>query len=72
MGLKEDTLYLVFNDGYSFHRDKFNNPENKIVVEDILERVFGKRLIISNLLEKEYAGLYQGNQNNSEEKVKKN
>ncbi|NLI91701.1 MAG: DNA polymerase III subunit gamma/tau [Peptococcaceae bacterium] len=55
--ITEDTLYLVFKDGYSFHRDKFNQPENKTVVEGVLEQLFGKKLNISNLTEKEYRDL---------------
>lgn len=57
VGIKEDLLYLVFKDGYSFHRDKFNQPENKIVVEGVLEQVFGKKLSLYNLMEKEYEAL---------------
>jgi DNA polymerase-3 subunit gamma/tau len=56
-GLSSDTCYLVFKDGYSFHRDKFNQPENKNVVEAVLEELFGRKLTISNLMEKEYSNL---------------
>ena len=36
MGVKGESLLLVFKEGYSFHRDKFNQPENKAVVEEVL------------------------------------
>jgi DNA polymerase-3 subunit gamma/tau len=56
-GVKEDTLYLVFKEGYSFHKDKFAQPENKSVVEAIIEQILGKQLTISNLMENDYQSL---------------
>ncbi len=53
-GLKEDTLYLVFKEGYSFHKDKFNQPENKTVVEEVIEQRLGKKIGILNLMENEF------------------
>ncbi|RNC28645.1 MAG: DNA polymerase III subunit tau [Candidatus Dichloromethanomonas elyunquensis] len=58
-GVIGETLYLVFKDGYSFHRDKFNQPENRTVVESVLEDLFGRRININNLTEKEYMDLHQ-------------
>ncbi|MFA6809141.1 MAG: DNA polymerase III subunit gamma/tau [Eubacteriales bacterium] len=51
--LAENNLSLVFKEGYSFHRDKFNQPENKDIVESVLEEVFGQRLVIMNIMESE-------------------
>lgn len=57
IGIKEESLYLVFKDGYSFHRDKFNQPENKNVVEVVLEHVLGRKLSLNSLMENEYEAL---------------
>ena len=54
MGIKGESLLLVFKEGYSFHRDKFNQPENKTVVEEVLVKSLGQKLFLENLLEKEY------------------
>lgn len=59
MGIKGECLYLVFKEGYSFHRDKFNQPENKAVVEEVLEKSLGRKLSLENLLEKEYKRIGQ-------------
>lgn len=53
-GVKGDTLYLVFKEGYSFHKDKFNQPENKTVVEEILHQVLGQKLSLQSVMENEY------------------
>ncbi len=52
--VKDDSLYLIFKEGYSFHRDKFNQPENKDVVEEILEQILGCKLKLSTMMENEY------------------
>lgn len=54
MGIKGECLHLVFKEGYSFHRDKFNQPENKAVVEEVLIKSLGQKLVLENLLENEY------------------
>jgi len=56
-GIEGDLLYLVFKEGYSFHRDKFNQPENKSVVEQIIEVVLGQKLTLINLMENEFQSL---------------
>ncbi len=60
MGIKGECLYLVFKEGYSFHRDKFNQPENKTVVEEVLVKSLGQKLFLENLLETEYDLINQG------------
>lgn len=61
VGVKGEILYLVFKEGYSFHKDKFNTPENKIVVEGILEQVLGRKLTLQSLMENEYENIDQKN-----------
>jgi DNA polymerase-3 subunit gamma/tau len=57
LAVKNDQVYLVFKDGYSFHRDKFNQVENKNVVEEVLLQTFGKKLSLNNLIESEVQAL---------------
>ncbi len=52
--VRGDLLYLVFKDQYSFHRDKFSQPENKNVVEKVVERCLGQKLKLTCLLAKEF------------------
>ncbi|HHV65002.1 MAG TPA: DNA polymerase III subunit gamma/tau [Peptococcaceae bacterium] len=52
-----ELLYLVFKDQYSFHRDKFTQPENKDIVEKVIERCLGKKLKLTPLLNKEFKEL---------------
>lgn len=52
-GLKGNSLLLTFRKGYSFHRDKFNQPENKDIVEEVLAGIFGTKLTLENLMEDE-------------------
>jgi DNA polymerase-3 subunit gamma/tau len=68
--INEDSLYLVFNEGYSFHRDKFNQPENKMVVEGILERFLEKKLNLTSLMESEYEALAGENSQSSKANAK--
>lgn len=46
-------LFLAFRDGYSFHKDKFNQPENKDYVEEVLNSIFGESLILNSVMESE-------------------
>ncbi|AFV01231.1 MULTISPECIES: DNA polymerase III subunit gamma/tau [unclassified Dehalobacter] len=57
LAVKDDQVYLVFKDGYSFHRDKFNQVENKNVVEEVLLQTFGRKLSLNNLIESEVQDL---------------
>jgi len=54
-GLKGESLLLVFKEGYSFHRDKFNQPENRTVVEEVLTKFLGRRITLESLMESECA-----------------
>jgi len=58
-GVRDNTLFLVFGDKFSFHRDKFTQPENKNVLEKVLEQVLGIKLNLCSMLEKEYNSLEQ-------------
>lgn len=57
MEVRNDQLYLVFKDGYSFHRDKFNQSENKQVVEEALEQILGTKILLNNLIDSEYQAM---------------
>jgi len=65
-GVRDHTLYLVFGDKFSFHRDKFTQPENKNVLEKVLEQVTGVNLTLCSLLEKEYNSLKQQDSSSGE------
>lgn len=69
--VRDNTLYLVFGDKFSFHRDKFTQPENKNVLEKVLEQVIGTKLNVCSLLEKEYNSLEQ-NSSSDEPNVQNN
>ena len=71
MGVKGESLLLVFKEGYSFHRDKFNQPENKAVVEEVLVKSLGHKLLLESLLEKEYALINSdiGDKNETQDKA---
>lgn len=56
-GLQGEMLYLVFKDGYSFHKDKFSQAENKNVVERVLEQFTGKKLTLISMMESEYEAI---------------
>jgi DNA polymerase-3 subunit gamma/tau len=49
-----EVLQLIFKEGYSFHKEKFNQPENKQVVEAVLENIMGCKLKVNSLMENEY------------------
>ncbi|RJE47852.1 MULTISPECIES: DNA polymerase III subunit gamma/tau [unclassified Dehalobacter] len=70
LAVKNDQVYLVFKDGYSFHRDKFNQVENKNVVEEVLLQTFGKKLSLNNLIESEVQALPAEAADSSESKKK--
>jgi len=70
--VRENSLYLVFKEGYSFHRDKFNQPENKTVVEQVIEQVLGKKLSLMNLMESEYDAISREESQSSSSKKKVN
>ncbi|MDR3270967.1 MAG: DNA polymerase III subunit gamma/tau [Peptococcaceae bacterium] len=51
--LQEHTLYIVFKEGFTFHRDKLDQPENRQTIETILREVFQCPLIIYPLMQAE-------------------
>ena len=54
MGIKGQSVLLVFKEGYSFHRDKCDQPQNKAVIEEILTKHVGQKLLLESLMENEY------------------
>ena len=46
-------LTIVFKDGYSFHKEKVEQTENKKIVEGALEKILGQRLNLICLLEEQ-------------------
>lgn len=44
-------LYLAFKEGYSFHKEKFSQPENKEIVEMILQRLLNCKLELNSVME---------------------
>lgn len=54
--LNDGILSLVFKEGYSFHRDKFNQAENKAVVEEVVTAMLGAKVTLLNLMENEFTG----------------
>lgn len=62
-GMKNQILCLVFKEGYSFHKDKCSQPENKLVIEEVAEHILGQKINIQNLMENEYSVQEQNNCN---------
>ncbi|AFL98531.1 DNA polymerase III, subunit gamma/tau [Desulfitobacterium dehalogenans ATCC 51507] len=68
--LDGDTLVIVFKEGFSFHRDKVNQKENRETIEEVLGSLFGKAYALQSLLENEYV---KGNKDSDQaEKSKEN
>lgn len=42
--INDDQLILVFKEGYTFHKEQIEGLENKLLVEEALEQVMGKKL----------------------------
>lgn len=51
--IKENGLVLLFKNGYTFHKEKVEEAENKRIVQLALEKVVGAQLKIICLLEEE-------------------
>lgn len=60
--LKGNHLVIVFKEGFSFHRDKVNQLENRETIEKVLQGIFGTPLVLQNIMESEW-----GNAKSSEE-----
>ncbi|KLU62091.1 DNA polymerase III subunit tau [Peptococcaceae bacterium CEB3] len=52
--LRGDILTLVFKEGFSFHRDKIDRPENRQTVEGVLAELFGCSFSLQNMMEGEF------------------
>jgi DNA polymerase-3 subunit gamma/tau len=51
--LRENSVYVVFKEGFSFHRDKIEQAENRQTVENALRKVFAQPLKICSLMQEE-------------------
>lgn len=51
--IKEEGLVLLFKNGYTFHKERVEEEENKRIVQQALEKVIGVQLKIICLLEEE-------------------
>lgn len=49
--IKGEQLVLMFKNGYTFHKEKVEELENKKIVEGILEKEFGRNLPIACIIE---------------------
>ncbi|CAA7599855.1 DNA-directed DNA polymerase [Acididesulfobacillus acetoxydans] len=52
--LQGNILTLVFKEGFSFHRDKIDRPENRQTVERVLAELFGSPFSLQNRMEGEF------------------
>ena len=62
-----DILYLIFKEGYSFHKEKFDQPENKKVVEIILQRLLGCKLQLNSVMESDFQNIVMDKPSNQED-----
>lgn len=51
--VRGNELVLRFKSGYTFHKEKIEDPENKKIIEGIIEKALGARLGILCLLEED-------------------
>lgn len=49
--IRGNTLVLTFKSGYTFHKEKIEEPENRKIVEEVLAKVFGQSLQIECSIE---------------------
>lgn len=54
LDLKEQNLFIIFKEGFSFHRDKVNQTENRETIEKVLLEVLGVSLNLQNMMESEW------------------
>lgn len=57
LDLKERKLFIVFKEGFSFHRDKVDQTENRETIEKVLQELFGVPLLLQNIMEGEWEKL---------------
>lgn len=65
--IEGEVLTLVFREGFSFHRDKVNQPENRQTIEKVLLDLFGVPLKLQSVLESELARAEKNPQESAEE-----
>jgi len=65
--VKGSVLLLLFKEGYAFHRDKFNQPENMTVVETAIKKLSGYKLSLRSMLENEQENGVPGEENQQED-----
>lgn len=65
--IEGEVLTLVFREGFSFHRDKVNQPENRQTIEKVLLDLFGVPLKLQSALESEWARAEKNPQESAEE-----
>jgi DNA polymerase-3 subunit gamma/tau len=65
--IKGSDLLLLFKEGYAFHCEKFNQPENKAVVEKAIKKVTGYQLSLRSVLEDEQKSSVPGERNKQED-----
>lgn len=58
--IENQTLALVFREGYSFHKDKMNQNENRQTLEAALESVFKAKLSVRCMMESEAEAMSEG------------
>lgn len=51
--IKEEQLALIFKSGYTFHKEKVEEPGNRKLLEEVLEQVYGIKLTPLCVLENE-------------------
>jgi len=69
--ISDNILTLQFRKGFSFHRDKVDQIENRQTVEQVLEEIFGVKLTLRNLLEDEIIDLFGNDQTHEQSLVRK-
>ncbi len=52
--LKDNSLIILFREGCSFHKEKVDQTENRKTIEDVLDQLFGTKLILQNFMENEF------------------
>ena len=66
--LIDHVLDLVFREGYSFHKDKMNQDENKKTLEEALEAVFKTKLSVRGVMEADAVRVTKDSSSHTEEK----
>jgi len=69
--ISDNILTLQFRKGFSFHRDKVDQIENRQTVEQVLEEIFGVKLTLRNLMEDEIGDLSGDHQTQEQTLVRK-